>query len=1691
MQEEQIKRSRAGKIARIFLKVLLFLFLAIVIIFLLILTPPVQRFMTGKVENYLQKKLQTRVEIGSISFGLSGNIHLQDIYLEDRSKDTLLSGGTIKANVNLFKLFSNEVEVKDIELQNIRAKIRRDLPDTVFNFQFIADAFMSEKVKAPDTAATAPLKLAISDAVLDNVNLSYVDVVSGSDMQARIGNLSVTIDTMDINAPHIDIPSIIARNIRATIRQHKPLAVPEPVSSDIAEMQQAPAMRLNIGTVDLNKISVDFENDVSAFYVSLNLGQARIDGRQIDMSKNRIYLDELALNNSRSSIRLGRKEAARVVAQEIEKEIEVQKTQGWDFRIGRLRIDNNQFKFDNDNKPRMAAGMDYAHIDARDLSLHADNVVFNTDSIGAHILKGTVNEKGGLVLQALEGEVMYAATGTSLRNLYIKTPGSVIRRSASMQYASFDALSKNFGATVMDLELVNTKMQVKDILVFAPQLRGNPAFSNPAEVWNIHIIGSGTLDRLHFETLQFAGLRNTSINAEGTLTGLNNPSRAGGDFVIHRLHTTETDLALFTGQPLSNKSINLPETYDINGTVRGNAGSLQTALNVRTNAGAMTVNGRFANLVNPAQTTYNATIRTSGLQLGRILRQEGQIGSLSGNFTVNGSGITPQTINTKFRGQISSAGYNRYQYRNISLNGTLKQSNFTVQADVNDPNADLNLTASGAFNGEPSFKVNGMIDSLKTQPLHLTTQPLVFRGAIDGTVAALNPNYMDASILITRALLVTANERLPLDTVRLVAGRSDTGNYISLRSDIANADIAGQYRMADLGNIINSSIQPYFQVAPAATTAAMAPYNFSFRADVRFNPVYTAFLPGLTAMEPLHIEGRFATGAGMNATATTPYIHFNGNEMSDLRLTARTTENGLNMIANVAQLKSGNAWNVYNTRINATALNNVIRFNLGIDDVTARNKYYFAGSISQPARGSYAISLSPDSLLLNYDSWTIPADNRLLITPSSISASNFVLQRGGQQLALQSIGGGSEQPLQVTFTEFRIGTITGFLKSDTALADGVINGTVTFDNILQRPVFTSNLTINDLSLKKDTIGNVNLQVSSGAGNRYNAVATITGRGNDVGLSGWFTPNGNNIDMNLDLAVRQLQLNTMEGALANVIENATGTINGNVRIRGSSADPSIQGDLNFNKASFALTVLGSQFNIDNERLSVTENGLRFSNFTIRDSANNALNINGDILTSNYINYTFGLNVNASNFMLLNSTKKQNKLYYGRLNISSNMRVSGTEVRPVVDGNITINDGTNLSVVVPQREPGIAQREGVVQFVDMDAPENDSLFLAYDSLNNTGILGMDIALNIEVTKEAILNVIIDEANGDFLNVQGEALLSAGIDPSGKITLVGNYSLENGAYEISFNFLRRRFEIEKGSTITWTGEPTTAQLNVTAVYIANTAPLDLVADQISASTPAIRNTYLQKLPFEVHLSLTGELMRPVIDFDILLPQDQNYGVNNDIVTAVQSRLSQIRQDEGEVNKQVFSLLLLGRFVGENPFESSGGGFSAGTYARQSVSRLLTEQLNQLAAGLVGGIEIDFDLASTEDYTTGAKRNRTDLNVGLSKRLLNDRLKVTVGSNFQLEGPQNSNQQSNNIAGNVAVDYQLTKDGRYLLRFFRRNQYEGVVDGYIVENGLSFILSVDYNRFRDILRRKKQRVMRNTDETNTESQTANPPKQ
>ncbi len=1665
------------RVGRIFIKILIGILSFFIVLILLIQAPPVQNFARKKIVAFLENKLKTRVAIGKINIGIPNKVLLENIYIEDRQKDTLLSGERISADIDMFKLIGSNVVINELEVENVTAKIKRVLPDTVYNFQFIIDAFAPKNPTPANPADTAAMQLDLDEITLDKIRLVYNDAVTGSDMDIWLEHFDTDIKTFDLNKQVYSIPVANINGLRARIYQHKPLVEPEPLSQDMAEAAQPITVDFDFDKFNFRKISLDYRNDVSAFYTNLELGSLVVGGDNIDLKNRVITLDEFQLNQTTAAIKLGKKEAAKEVGKQVKQEVQAQAQNDWRFVVSKIRLNNNNIDFDNDNIPRVAGGMDYAHLEAQGLTLHANNFVFTMDSIAGEITKGQVTEQSGFKLNTLETKFMYAAKGAYLEDLLIETPGTVIRRSAAVQYPSIEALQKDIGSLQMDIDLENSKIQTKDILVFAPQLRSQPAFRNPSAVWFINGRVTGSVANMRIHELQFRGLQNTRMDLNGTVSGLPDMNKLNTSLAIRTLTTTKSDIESLVPPKTIPANISLPDRVDVNGNIAGNMASMKTDLDIRTNLGSASVDGTFGNLTTPESFKYNAAVATRGLNLGKIMQNEQSFGTVTARFTAIGQGTDPKTANAEIKGVVQSAVINKYNYTNVQFNATIAKQQLVADMNVNDPNIHLAMNAKSDLSAEfPSVQLSANIDSIKTLPLNLTPEALVYRGNITGNFPITDPKNLEGELLITNSILVTGNQRFVLDSIDLKAGKSDSGQFITVRSDAINASLTGQYNLAQIAAVIQQTIQPYYTLVPDYKPVPLDPYNFLLNAQVINGPLLKVFVPGLQQLEPVAIRTHFATNEGFQASVNSPLIVFNGNRFENITLNAGTGSGAITVNAVMQKFGMGTAMNLYATNVNAVIANNRINFIIGIKDKNANNKYTLGGMLAQPEPGVYTLALRADSLLLNYDRWTLAQNNLIRFNSNNgdINISNFILGKDAQQLSIQSTSTAVNSPLQANFGNFRIGTITGFLKQDTLLADGSINGQVVLSNITQQPTFTSDITITNLSVLKDTVGNLALKVDNTTPDVFTATGTLSGHGNDIALNGQYLlkpDNQSTYDLVLD--IRQLQMSSITAASMGALSGGSGFINGKIDINGTFEKPAVMGSLTFNQARFVPTMLGSSFTIDQETININQAGFLFDTFTIRDSVNNALVVDGFTYTTNFINYRFDLTIKADNFQAINTTKRNNALYYGKLYFDSDLRIRGTETSPIIDGAITINESTDFTVVMPQQQPGVAEREGIVRFVDMDSVRLDTtgILAVYDTaLNKSNLVGMEVAINIEVNREAMFSLIVDEANGDFVEMKGEAQLTGGIDKSGKVSLTGSYEIEEGAYEISINLLRRRFNIKKGSKIIWLGEPTRADIDVTAVYIANTSPLTLVEQTLP--TTVNNNYFKQKIPFEVLLKLEGEMLRPEITFDIRLPENHTYSSGN-VEDYVEPRLQQIRQDPSELNKQVFAVLLFNRFINENPFKSDGGGgFNAGMMARQSVSKILAEQLNDLAEDLIAGVEINFDVQSFEDYSTGAAANRTDLNVSLSKRLLNDRLKVTVGNNFELEGPQpvNGENAPSGLAGNIALDYQLSRDGKYMIRAFRKNEYEGQVEGYIIETGVTFIITLDYNHFRDLFRKKKK---------------------
>ncbi|HKO82063.1 MAG TPA: translocation/assembly module TamB domain-containing protein, partial [Chitinophagaceae bacterium] len=937
-----------------------------------------------------------------------------------------------------------------------------------------------------------------------------------------------------------------------------------------------------------------------------------------------------------------------------------------------------------------------------------------------------------------------------------------------------------------------SKILVKDVLTFAPMLRQQPAFAHPDAIWYINSRVTGRVADLKIDALQIQGLQNTKVDVAGTIAGLPDMQNMNADLTIRNISSSRNDINLFLPKNTLPPTITFPARLEANGTIKGNSTRMNTNLAVNTDLGSATIKGSFSEIDDPNRMGYNAKIETRALEIGTILQNKQMLGPLSATITAKGAGFDPAKANAEFEGIIHSAYVNQYNYKDVKVKGNIANQKANMEASVVDPNIHFALNAKADLSQQyPGVQLTGMIDSIKLQQLHFTKDKMIYRGKIDADFPGTNPDDLQGRLFLTQSLFVHNEQRIQLDTIQMLAGRNGNNQYLQLNSGVMSAKLEGQYKMTELGNIFQQAIQPYFAVAPANTARITTPYDFTLNAYIVDNPAIKVFVPGLTKIDSVTFQSHFSDRGGWTASLKAPALDMGPNKLRDLVLNAGTNQNAVDITTTVKQFSSGPSIVLDNTTIIARLANNIIDFTLNSKDKNSKNKYNIKGLFQQPANGDYVFSIKPDSLILNYDTWTVSSNNRISIAKQGINASNFILSKNGQKLSINSLSANANAPMEVNFDQFRLATLTGFVQTDSTLVNGVLNGKITFNNLSNEFVFVGDVTVNDLSLKGDTVGNVKVLVNNKTPDTYAADITLSGRGNDVRMVGNYYLKSGASNFDFDLDIREMPMATAQAFSNNMIKDATGSLNGKFDVTGTLARPLVKGDLNFNKTGFNFSMLNSYFTIDQERIRVNEEGLHFDRFEIKDSAQNSLRINGLAATANFVNYNFDLDIRANNFRALNSTKRDNKLFYGQLYFNTNLKVKGTEAAPVIDGRLVVNEKTKMTVVLPQREPGVVNREGIVEFVDMDAPFNDSLFMAeYDSLNTSSFTGMDIAVNIEINKEAEFNLIIDEGNGDFLNVKGEALLTAGIDPSGKINLAGSYELEQGSYELTFNFVRRKF-------------------------------------------------------------------------------------------------------------------------------------------------------------------------------------------------------------------------------------------------------------------------------------------------------------
>ena len=1652
------------KLFRRFIITIISILVFLTLLILSLRLPVVQNFIKDKLVVYLEKKIKTKVSLERVYIGFPNSLVMENLYLKGQNIDTLLAVKKLDVGLHMLKLINSKADITSVDMEGVRANVVRK-PDGKFNFDYIIDAFAtSDKEESP----SKPFIISLDKIKLKDIGVTFNDQQSRNDIQVYFKSFDTRVRTFDLNNNKYAVNDINLDGLKLKLKQDLVEEVSKKVEKKVDSLNNKKPMQISLRGIKLTNFNIDYGDDNTKTFAKVLFKELSTKVDKLDLENNAYAIDNVFLSgaNINANLYLPAQNANPKATREPEISKAADKEKALSLLLGKLVLNDVKVAYNNTAIAPTKQGMDFNHMNFSKMNAEVRNFKMQNNTFAGTVNSAEIQEARGLNIQKFNTDFVYNEKEAYLKDLYLQTPKTILRDEVVLNYNSTEQLSSNPGAVKISANIEDSKIGFSDILNLVPTLRNTVPFNKyPNAILNVNANVKGSVNDLLINNLKVSGLDQLRVAASGRIRNAMNPDNLYYDLKIAELSSSAKTIFNLVPKNTIPSNIALPSNMSIKGTAKGTTKVVDANLNLYSTLGNAAVAAKV-DMRRKNHELYDVKANLQGLQIGKIIQNK-DIGPISAQIYAKGESFDFKNANADLKGHVASAVYKGYRYQNMNLTGKIRRGAYHIILNSKDPNANLSLTASGVYNEKnPTVKINGEVIKLDLNKLGFYKDPMILAGKIDGDFTNLDPDNLNGYLNLKDFAFSDTKEVYPVQEVNLKASSSNDSTNIILNSQIADVELKGKYKLTQIFGSLANTINQYYQFQkPEKAQKIQEGQFFTFNAKIKNDDLIRKFVPDLKSFETINLTGNYNTDTQkIEIDGQIPQLLYGENSIENATLQVTNENQALQYNLYVAGLKSS-SFALNKVNIGGDVANNIINYNITTKDEKDATQFLIAGN-AKSLDDITEISLNPDGLKLNYTDWTVAEGNKIQISSKGILADNFRLSNGGSEILLQSESQSPNSPLHVSLKDFKIETITELIKKDTVLARGTINGTAQLRDLTKNMTFNSDLNISDLIVYGNPVGNLTAKINNTSANIINADVVLSGNNNDVKVLGDYNTSSSTFDLNMD--INQLQMKSVQGFSMNAITNTEGYISGNLKITGTADKPNILGKVKFNDVGLEIAQTGSDFRKLNDEIDFTSRGIEFNNFKINDKDGNSLKIDGQVLTQTYRDFAFNLNVNAKDFKVVNSEKSNDAMMYGILAVDANLHIRGDLDLPKVDGRLAVADNTDFTFVLPQSSPSLQERDGIVEFIDQDQVVLNKT-IKTDSLNaQSRIKGMDVSVNIEVSKEAKMSIIIDKANGDFVKLQGEAELTGGVDPSGKTTLVGVYEVEKGSYEMSVSVLKRKFDIQKGSTITWTGEPTMAQMDITAVYKTEAAPIDLVEQQLNTDSPGEMNQYKQRIPFNTLLKMKGELLKPQISFDITT-DDKNNAVSSTVVSTVDSKLAQLRTEESEMNKQVFALLLLNRFIGENPFES-GAGMSAESMARQSVSKLLSQQLNNLASGLIKGVDIDLGLDSSEDYSSGQKNTRTDLNVGLSKKLLNDRLKVSVGSNFALEGDARQNENTTNIAGDVTVDYSLSKDGRYMLRAYRKDEYQVALQGQIIETGVGFIITLDYDKFREIFQKTKK---------------------
>ncbi|MBZ9779067.1 translocation/assembly module TamB [Psychroflexus sp. CAK8W] len=1617
----------------------------------------------------MSEKIDTEFTIGKLYLTFSGNLTLEDLYLEDTSQDTLVYSKYLEANVPFRPLlFGNKIKIDLVDWRGLKANVQRK--DTVegFNYQYIIDAFATpeentEGANAEEKQTDSP-QISIGRISFLEFDLSYKDEVTGIDTQLVLGNLEVKSEEINFQNMKFHLSEVNLKNTSLVFNQNK--EVPPSEDQETSKLPWILVDNLSISEVEINYNSQPQSITSETYFNDFTLSEL-----DLNLDSQVLNLDQLVWKDSRMKLEM---DSTQNTSEDPKESTEPQSFSWpeWTVYVNKLDVKNQNIEFSQNGKRPEKNTFSSEALAFNSFYFKLNNLEVSKDeSLRFDLNDLRFEEKSGLYLQEFKVDARLNSEETILQNLRFKLNNSSLNANLKLNYTDLDYLINSTEKSLITLDVSSIKVDVKDAYVFSPELKKNKQIQNLALYsFKGKFKAEGDLEKLNVPEFSLGWGKNTKIEFKGSLSNLNEVQALGFDLKSFKAKSNRKDLSRFVSA--EGLGVSFPEKVVLSGNFKKEGNDFSTKSKLESSFGAIELEG-YLNSTTTFNYDLNADLKS--IKLREIFKNE-NLGELSMQLSSKGNGKSIYDLTAQLSSKIDSIRLDDYVFSGLKIQGDLEDGKGDVEFDYSDDNLQFDFASALELDSiSNKVDLNFNLEGVNTQALGLSSKDL--RAKVFAKIqfeGNLEKFKLDAQL--NDGLVVYDDRPYYLGGFDFFSKVDSTQTIAEISSKFLNANLASNSNIQGISNAIQNHFKTYSKDI-IQSKISNSKVNLDLKLDFVNSPILSdVFVDGIRQMDTLKAFVQFEGEKNKLASSLKlPYLNYQDNEILGLALDLESNGNSANFSFGFENISAG-PLDVAETLLQGKFENDLLSLNL---DASKDEKGFFSSLITVKfeENGLYRVSVSPDQLILNASEWSIPDNNEIVYQNERIDVTNFKLNRNSQTIELTDKLDFEKRHLGIVIDNFKLSNFTSYFNPDEKLAGGKLSGNLVLIEPFVSNGLVSNLNIEDLRVTEVPLGNLSLIAEAKSDEDYDLKFSLKDAGIDLDVRGNYHASSTETSIDFTIGLNKLEMETIESFAQDFIKKTNGYLKGNFEINGPLDDLGYKGDLTFNDVQFNLKLLNTLYNLKDERIEFSKDKISLNEFSVVDDDGNQLSVNGSISTQELTNPKFNLAFDAKDFQLLNTTAENNDLYFGKLVFDASAKLKGDLDFPKVNLDLSIKNATNLTYIIPESQASIKERDGVVVFVNKQNP--DDILTQKDEEDFEAILtGIDLNSNITIQDKSRVKVILNKRTNDNVSIQGGGDFKFSISRTGKMNLAGKYEVSNGSVELNlYNIVKRKFDIAPTSSVTWSGDPYNAELDLRAIYKVETSASSLMASQTAGENSITQNRYKQQLPFLVYLGVEGQLMSPELNFQLDMPEDRQGAING----SVNSKISQVNQQDDQLNKQVFSLLVLNRFYPESGSDGSQGG--PATMARDNINQALSDQLNTFSDKLTGntGISLNFDVNSYTDYQGDTSQNRTDVDVTAQKKLMDDRLVVEAGSSMNVQGEQRAGE-SQALVGNVSVEYLLTEDGRWKLRGFRKSEYENVIDGQVFVSGIALIFTREFNKFK-VLWDKAYRESLKEEEIDTKS--------